>query len=263
MKTKHPYQLKKIPNIRRFAVDAGHLSRRRHIIHALLEVDVTVPRQNIREYKIRQSDGLSFTAYLIHCLGAAIQSNPQVHAYRDWRNRLVIFDDININTMVETTLEGHQVPMPYIFEAINRKSLLQIQQEIRSASTSPHSTAAAPFMRRFLALPGFLRRVFYWFVMRNPTAFRSYSSPVMVTSVGMFGKGGGWGVPAANFTLTVTVGGITEKPRVIEKEIKIREVLDLTISLDHDIVDGAPMARFADYFRQLLENGYGLDDLLG
>ncbi len=98
--------------------------------------------------------------------------------------------------------------------------------------------------------------------MRNPTAFRSYSSSVMVTSVGMFGKRGGWGIPAANFTLTVTVGGITEKPRVVDKEIVIREVLDITISLDHDIVDGAPMARFADYFRQLLESGYGLKGLL-
>ena len=263
MKTKHPYQLEKIPKIRRFAVDAGHLSRRRHIIHALLEVDVTVARQNIREYKIRHSEGLSFTAYLIHCLGAAIQSNPHVHAYRDWRNRLVIFDDININTMIETTLGGKQVPMPHIFEAVNRKSLLELHQEIRSASASPQETTEARFMSWFLALPGFIRRTFYWFVMRNPTVFRSYSSSVMVTSVGMFGNRGGWGIPAANFTLTITVGGITEKPRVVEKEIVIREVLDITISLDHDIVDGAPMARFADYFRQLLENGYGLDDLLG
>jgi hypothetical protein len=175
---------------------------------------------------------------------------------------LVIFDDITINAMIETTLEGHQVPMPHTFESVNRKSLLELHQEIRSASASPQNTAEARFMSWFLALPGFFRRTFYWFVMRNPTAFRSYSSSVMVTSVGMFGKRGGWGIPAANFTLTVTVGGITEKPRVVDKEIVIREVLDITISLDHDIVDGAPMARFADYFRQLLESGYGLKGLL-
>jgi pyruvate/2-oxoglutarate dehydrogenase complex dihydrolipoamide acyltransferase (E2) component len=261
MTSKLTYRTEKIPKIRRFSVDAGHLARRRHIIHALLEVDVTTARLKIREYQHKQGERLSFTAYLINCLGTAIQSYPHVHAYRDWRNRLVLFDDININTMIETSLEGHQVPMPHIFEAVNQKSLLEIHREIRSASTSPTQTNEARFMNWFLVLPGFIRRTFYYFVMRIPILFRSYSSSVMVTSVGMFGKRGGWGIPAANFTLTITVGGITQKPLVFNDEIMIREVLDMTVSLDHDIVDGAPMARFAEYFRQLLESGYGLDEI--
>ncbi len=261
MTSKLAYRKEKIPKIRRFSVDAGNLARRRHIIHALLEVDVTTAREKIRDYQHRQGERLSFTAYLINCLGTAIQSNTHVHAYRDWCNRLVIFDDININTMIETNLEGHQVPMPHIFEAVNRKSLLEIHREMRSASTSPTQTYEARFMSWFLVLPGFIRRMFYYVVMRIPTLFRNYSSSVMVTSVGMFGKRGGWGIPAANFTLTITVGGITQKPLVVNDEIMIREVLDVTVSLDHDIVDGAPMARFAEYFRRLLESGYGLDDI--
>ena len=48
----------------------------------------------------------------------------------------------------------------------------------------------------------------------------------------------------ANVTLTVTVGGITKKPGVVDDRIEIREFLDLTISIDHDVVDGAPKVRF-------------------
>ena len=74
----------------------------------------------------------------------------------------------------------------------------------------------------------------------------------------MFGQGGGWGIMMPNFTLTVTVGGIARKPGVVEDRIQIREYLDLTISIDHDIVDGAPMVRFVNDFQNLIMSGFGL-----
>jgi pyruvate/2-oxoglutarate dehydrogenase complex dihydrolipoamide acyltransferase (E2) component len=57
------------------------------------------------------------------------------------------------------------------------------------------------------------------------------------------------------------VGGISSKPGVYQGEIVIREVLDLTVSIDHDVVDGAPAARFVNSFRTLLEAAHGLRDL--
>jgi len=47
----------------------------------------------------------------------------------------------------------------------------------------------------------------------------------------------------ANFSLTVTLGGIVEKPGVVDGRIEIREYLCVTVSFDHDIIDGAPAAR--------------------
>jgi pyruvate/2-oxoglutarate dehydrogenase complex dihydrolipoamide acyltransferase (E2) component len=38
--------------------------------------------------------------------------------------------------------------------------------------------------------------------------------------------------------------------------------LYLTISFDHDIVDGAPAARYAQKLSQLIEGGYGLETVL-
>jgi pyruvate/2-oxoglutarate dehydrogenase complex dihydrolipoamide acyltransferase (E2) component len=253
------FRIESIPKLRRFALDAGYLGRRRHIVHGLIEVDVTTARETIREHKSKTGDSLSFTAFIIKSLGKAIENHPKMHAYRNWRNQLIMFKDVNINSMVEIEKEGKKIPIPYIFKAVNRKSYIDLHNEIRNTKMNPDQTTESKFMDWFLILPAFIRRMFYWIVMRIPQIFRQYSSSVMVTAVGMFGQGGGWGITQPNFTLTVTVGGIAKKPGVVEDQIEIREYLDLTISIDHDIVDGAPMVRFVNDFRKLLESGYGLE----
>ena len=82
---------------------------------------------------------------------------------------------------------------------------------------------------------------------------------VDVTAVGMFGKRGGWGIPLTLYTLGITIGGIAEKPGVIDGKIEVRECLSKTLRFDHDLVDGAPAARFTNRFVELIESGVGLD----
>ena len=90
-------------------------------------------------------------------------------------------------------------------------------------------------------MPRFVRLGFFRLLRWNPHWFKRLSGTVIVTSVGMFGQGGGWGLGFLPLhTLGVLVGGITSKPAVHEGEIVIREYLNLTVSFDHDIVDGAP-----------------------
>ena len=40
----------------------------------------------------------------------------------------------------------------------------------------------------------------------------------------------------------ITVGGIATKPRYVDGALHAREILDLTVSVDHAVVDGAPAA---------------------
>ena len=153
---------------------------------------------------------------------------------------------------------GKKVPIPHIIKAANRRTFREIHDEIRATQAKPADSGEFRFMRWFLLLPWFVRRFFYWIVTKNPHFLQKYSSSVLVTAVGMFGKGGGWGIPVANFCLVVTLGGIAEKPGVIDGRIEIREYLDVTLSFDHDIIDGAPAARFTRQFSELVESGYGL-----
>jgi len=60
--------------------------------------------------------------------------------------------------------------------------------------------------------------------------------------------------------LTVTVGGIGEKQAVVDGQIALREYLSLTVSFDHDLVDGAPATRFTKRLKELIESGYDLFD---
>jgi pyruvate/2-oxoglutarate dehydrogenase complex dihydrolipoamide acyltransferase (E2) component len=55
-------------------------------------------------------------------------------------------------------------------------------------------------------------------------------------------------------SLEIIVGGMSQRPRVIDGQVTVRDVLDLTVAIDHNVVDGAPAARFAAEFRELLEN---------
>jgi pyruvate/2-oxoglutarate dehydrogenase complex dihydrolipoamide acyltransferase (E2) component len=40
-----------------------------------------------------------------------------------------------------------------------------------------------------------------------------------------------------------------------EERIEVREYLSLTLSMDHDLIDGAPAARFAARLKELIEGG--------
>jgi len=73
--------------------------------------------------------------------------------------------------------------------------------------------------------------------------------------VGMFAGGGGFGItPLSVMSAEVIVGGMSQRPRIVDGQIAIRDVLDLTLVIDHNVVDGAPAARFAAEFRALLES---------
>ena len=58
----------------------------------------------------------------------------------------------------------------------------------------------------------------------------------------------------------ITVGGIGEIPGVVDRHIALRDYLNLTISFDHDMIDGAPATRFTGRLKDLIESGYGLID---
>ncbi|HUV94070.1 MAG TPA: 2-oxo acid dehydrogenase subunit E2, partial [Anaerolineae bacterium] len=96
----------------------------------------------------------------------------------------------------------------------------------------------------------------------DPTIIASMAGTVGITAVGMFGKGqGGWGIVPLPFPLGLVVGSIAWKPAVVEGRIEPREILNLTVVFDHDVIDGAPAARFARRLVELIESGYGLGEV--
>jgi pyruvate/2-oxoglutarate dehydrogenase complex dihydrolipoamide acyltransferase (E2) component len=247
------------PKIRRLMVDGGRLGRQKHMIHGLVEMDVSHARQAIREHKSQTGETLSFTAFIMACLGHAIDMNKHMQAYRNWRDQLVIFDDVDVNTMFEVEVDGHKIIRPHIIRAVNKKTLRDLHEEIRAFQAGQEGSREGNFIAWFVLLPGFIRRLFLGVLFKNPHLLKEMNGTVSLTAVGMFGSGGGWGIPVSNHTLQVTLGGIAEKPGVVDGRIEVREYLSVTISFDHDIVDGAPAARFTQRLKELIESGYGIE----
>jgi pyruvate/2-oxoglutarate dehydrogenase complex dihydrolipoamide acyltransferase (E2) component len=247
------YDILDFPSERKVIVDAGRLASRRHVVHGLLEVDVTIARELIHAAKARGED-LSFTAFLVACFARSIAATPAVQAYRDWRGRLWLFHDADVATPVEAAPGAAAIP--HIVRAANRKTVAEISQEIRGVQARPASSEQQGGLVALGArAPRVARDAFYWAIRKNPIRFRQTAGTAIVTSVGMFGRGGGWGVGFLPLhTLGLTVGGISEKPRGYEGQVVLRQVLNLTLSFDHDIVDGAPAARFARGLVDLIES---------
>lgn len=253
------YDLIPFSSRREIIVDAGYLAARRHIIYGFLEVDVTRPRRLIRSLSARTGSPISFTAYLVACLGRAIAAAPQVQAYRNWRGQLVVFHDVDVVTMIEP--EPGAVAIAHIQRSVQRRSVLELSDEIRSVQANPGSSEQNSRLVRIAPrIPRFARLLYFRLLKKNPPWFRRMAGTTVITAVGMFGKGAGWGLGfLPTHTLGLTVGGIAEKPRVHDGLITIREVLNLTLSFDHDIVDGAPAARFAKNLTRLIESGSVLE----
>ena len=263
MKQQHAnYQVVPYPKMRRLEAIAYRSVQRKSMMHGLIEVDVTRARAFLRDYKANTGESLSFTAFLIGCMAKAVEEHKAVQAYRKGSKHLILFEDVDVYTPIERDLAGQKQLIPYVIRAANRKTFREIHQEIRAAQVQDMAKAWEEFKAIhwpwLLLLPAF--RVMVWMGVRSPKVWKKSRGTVGITAVGMFGKGPGWGIPLPSHSLWITVGGIGEKPGVVDGHIAMRDYLSLTISFDHDIIDGAPAARFTQRLKELIESGYDLDD---
>jgi pyruvate/2-oxoglutarate dehydrogenase complex dihydrolipoamide acyltransferase (E2) component len=248
------------PSAREIVIDAGYLASGRHIAYALLEVDVTRAREILRTLAAETGSKLSFTAFLVASLARAVGADPRVQAYRAWPRRLVLFHDVDVVTLIEP--QPGAVAIPHIIRRANHKTVQDISDEIRSIQSHPEkSEQHGPLVALAPRLPRFVRLLFFWILKKNPHWFKSMEGTVLLTSVGMFGKGGGWGLTfLPTHTLGLIVGGIAQKPGVHDGHVEIREYLNLTLAFDHDVVDGAPATRFARVLVEGIETAAALEN---
>ena len=248
------------PRIRLLMADGGQLGLQKHTVHGLVEFDITRAREAIRRRKAQTGEALSFSAFFLSCLGKAIDADRQMHAYRDWRDRLIIFDDVDVNMLFEMDVDGRKTIRPHILRGVNRRGIRDLHEEIRTFQSGHLGSQESKFIDRFVRLPGFVRRLFLRALFKNPQWIKEYYGTVLVSSVGMFGTGSGWGIPVPNESLQLTRGGIGEKPGVVNGCVEVRKYMSVTVSFDHDVIDGAPAARFMHRLKKLIESGCGLDD---
>lgn len=275
------YQKLAFHSFRNPTVDTLELGRKKHHIPVLLEVDVTEARKRMRE-QAKTEEKISFTGWVMKCIAQALSEHKHIQAMRQGSHRLILFDDVDISVLVErhvgerdraTDHPEERLPMPCIIRKANEKSVREIHREIRAAQTEKISAGEvqlgtkrnAALTRLFTLMPKFARDLLVWRrLARDPFFAKRTIGTAVVTSVGSGFSGSnrsngyGWAIPISIHPVAFALGSIVQKSGVVKGEIAICDYLSLTVLFDHDITDGAPVARFIRRLKELLETGYGL-----
>lgn len=267
MKETVGYEIKKLSPVRQILADFNDVAAQMPHIDGLVEVDVTKARRLIKKIEGKEDYRISFTGWIIKCIGDAVNEHKRLNSFQIKRRQVVIFDNVDISVMIEIKDEkGQFTPYNHVVRKVETKTVREISDEIRLIQEK--KIEGKEQVRRGSSLvfilygiiPRFIRKALIRRRVKNPFYLQKTVGTVGLTSLGMFIKTiSGWAIPFAIKTLNVAVGGMSEKPRIIDGKLENREYLSLTFMMNHNVVDGAPATRFIARTLELMKNGHGIE----
>ena len=244
------YRVEPLPLGRREVLDLLRYASRVPVVHGLLEVDVSQARRRLDQ----RAEAVTFTTAVVACVGRAVEAHPEINVRRAGR-RLVRFHGVDIVVTAEHQAGGVSVPLPHIVRDAGRRSVDEIAADLRQATQRAAGRDTSERHRTVLErMPSPVRRLGLRAAASRPAVAARLGPAIGVSSLGMFGTGIAWGVPVSPLTLMVTVGSIGHRVTTAGGDHREAEVVALTLSFDHTVVDGGPAARFATTLRAILED---------
>lgn len=256
------YQIIQYPVSRLATADVGRFGLKKHSMFGLLEVDVTAARSRLRHLR-REGQEISFTAWLVKTVADCVARTPLVHALRWKRRTLIAFDDVDIALPVERIVEGKGVPLPMLIRRANLRTAQDIHREIEEALAKPIADErdfvlakhvfSRGVLRAYYSLPQAIRLFAWRRLFSNPFRARRHTGTVIVTTVNAIGSG--WILPTRTMhNLALSMGSISRKPWVVDGKVAVRDILDLTVTFNHDVIDGVPARAFVQDLVRHLEH---------
>jgi pyruvate/2-oxoglutarate dehydrogenase complex dihydrolipoamide acyltransferase (E2) component len=250
--------VQRFPGSRRLVTAALRAGRHKTPMYGFFDVDVTLAKRLLAA----ADPPSSMTAFIAASMARIAAAHPETHAYRNWRGRLVTHQFADVAAMVEIPAGQGTFAMPHTLHDADIRSVADLSGELRRVKAAPLVSPSGRWAERYAwatRVPGVTRGVYA--VMARSVRSRRQIGTVAVTSVGMFAGGAGYGLtPLTLMSLELIVGGISQQPRVIDGHVEIRDILNLTLAIDHDVIDGAPAARFAAELREVIETAAVLTD---
>jgi pyruvate/2-oxoglutarate dehydrogenase complex dihydrolipoamide acyltransferase (E2) component len=260
------FKIETFPLSRISTYDIGQVGLRKHHMKALIELDVTEARKMVAE-KRKLSKEISFNSWLIKCISNVVKEYPLLHGIRKGKRKVVLFDDIDISIMIEREIQGKKAPLPYVIRRTNEKSISDIWKEIKNGQKQMidnegnyvlGETKNEMLMKLYYMMPGFIRRIIWRGIIRNPFMTKQNMGTVMITFIGTVGQINGWVIPVSVHPICFAIGSIIKKHSTTDNGMETREYLKMTILVDHDVIDGAPAARALSRLIKMVESGFGL-----
>src|SRR3954462_3301341 len=124
------------PSSRRAVTAAVRAGRRIMPMHGLVDVAVTEPGELLKP----PEPPLSMTAFVIVATARAVAAHPEVHAYRDWRGRLVRHRHVDVQTLVEVPTEQGPFGLVHVVRDADVRNVADVSAELRTVKADPSST---------------------------------------------------------------------------------------------------------------------------
>jgi pyruvate dehydrogenase E2 component (dihydrolipoamide acetyltransferase) len=220
------------------AIIASRLSqgwRERPQVTLTTEADATnlvAARQQLNAELAAQGEKISYNALLIKLAAQVLKEQPNINVQLS-ENGLQVMPNINIGLAVDTE-RGLLVP---VVHDVIHKSLRQVNQELNALSeralqgrSLPDDLSGGTFTITNLGA-------------YDIDAFTPIINPPECAILGL--------------------GRIRAKPVGLDGQVVLREMVALSLSFDHRLVDGAPAGRFLQRIKQLVERPFALTILTG
>lgn len=188
-----------------------------------IEIDMDNAIKARKEINELAESKVSFNDFVIKAAAGALQQHPMVNS--SWLgDKIRKNHDINIGVAVAVE-EGLLVP---VVRHANRKGLSTINGEVKTAAQKAHDKKLQPED---------------W-----------EGNTFTISNLGMFGIDEFTAIINAPDSCIMAVGGIKQTPVVKDGAIVPGNVMKVTMSCDHRVVDGATGADFLKTFKGILEN---------
>jgi pyruvate dehydrogenase E2 component (dihydrolipoamide acetyltransferase) len=196
------------------------------IPHFFLTTEIEMDRAAEMRASINALDPelkISVNDIIIKVAAAALRQHPQVNAsFQDKMVRYYEHADIGVAVAIE---DGLITP---IVRSADQKSLGQIASEVRDLAGRARNRKLRP--EEFMG------------------------ATFSISNLGMFGIDEFTAVINPPEGAILAVGAMAPKPVVRDNEIVIRQMMRVTMSCDHRVIDGATGAKFLQTFKKILEN---------
>ncbi len=256
------YKIQKLDSFRLLSIYGYEAIGSGHNMHALIELDITDIRQRLRLQR-KAGHSVSFFGFILFSIAKTIDEHKELNHIRRGK-KLYYFDEIDIDIPIELELNGVLTPRKYIVKNAAKKTSIEISQEIEQAKKSWKDNGNAGeddkwaqwWIKFSMICPKWLFKLIAKQFSRNPFLLKKGFGTTYVSSVGGFSNVSGFIVPffAGQYRpLAFAIGNTTKKPGIVGSEIKIRDYLSMTVTINHDLVDGAPAARFINRLKQRIE----------
>lgn len=187
-----------------------------------IEMDNVLSLRKAINASLSDDQKVSVNDILVKAVAMALQKHPFVNAsYQDRAIRFYEQADIGVAVAID---EGLITP---VVRGANLKGFVEIGQEVRSLATRARDKKLQP---------------------------EEYTGATFsISNLGMFGIKEFTAIINPPEAGILAVGAATQTPVVRDGQIVVRSIMNITMSCDHRVIDGATGAKFLDTLTKMLE----------